>query len=98
MRLESALAVTYRNAVLAAVVAYTAVGPAAALPALLSLFGEAAVLAVASVHAARRRPLARDGLDPLRPPAPAVPAGPTVGPSVARGPFPLPAADRRRST
>lgn len=61
MRLESALAVTYRNAVLAAVIAYTALGPAAALPALLSLFGEAAVLAVASLYASRRPPGRTEG-------------------------------------
>lgn len=48
MRLDSAITSACKNCVLAALIATSAAGPAAALPALLGLFGESAVLLGAS--------------------------------------------------
>lgn len=56
LRVESALAGGCKNAVLAAVIADSAVGTMAALPALLGLFAEAGVLFAASIVSVRIRP------------------------------------------
>lgn len=61
LRIESALAGGCKNAVLAAVIADSAVGTMAALPALLGLFAEAGVLFVASILSVR---IARRDPDP----------------------------------
>lgn len=60
LRLESTFGVAYKNTVLAALIAYGAMGSLATLPSLLSLFGEVILMLIAARLAARRRAADRE--------------------------------------